>query len=209
MTDTTHSSTDFACQCDVSLFLGQWLRSPASVGAIAPSSRHLARAVTCAVPERGEPVVVELGAGTGPFTAEIQRRLAGRGRHLAVEINPRMAELLRGRYPAAEVVQGNAMDLRQLLDDRGVDRADAVVSGLPWSLLPATAQEQLVEALTKVLAPNGAFTTFAYRHAVFLASARRFRDLLADRFEEVVPGRTVWRNSPPAYVLHARRPRSS
>jgi phospholipid N-methyltransferase len=117
------------------------------------------------------------------------------------------AELLRDRYPAAEVLQGNAAHLRQLLDERGVDRADAVVSGLPWPLLPSTVQEQLTEALTAVLAPTGAFTTFAYRHAVPLISARRFRDLLADRFEEVVPGRTVWRNSPPAYVLHARRPR--
>ncbi|WP_330293442.1 hypothetical protein [Streptomyces sp. NBC_00576] len=58
MTDTTQSTTDLAGHCDVSLFLGQWLRSPSRIGAIAPSSRHLARAVTCAVPERGEPVVV-------------------------------------------------------------------------------------------------------------------------------------------------------
>ncbi|MEV7069177.1 methyltransferase domain-containing protein [Streptomyces collinus] len=207
MTDTNRGTTDLPRHCEATLFLGQWMRSPSHIGAIAPSSRHLARAVTCAIPERGEPVVVELGPGTGPFTAEIQRKLAGRGRHLAVEINPRLAELLRDRYPAAEVIQGNAADLRQLLDERGVDQADVVVSGLPWSLFPTTVQEQLIEELTAVLAPAGALTTFAYRHAVPLASARRFRGLLADRFEEVVPGRTVWRNSPPAYVLHARRPR--
>ncbi|WTS76428.1 hypothetical protein OG272_03595 [Streptomyces sp. NBC_00104] len=70
-----------------------------------------------------------------------------------------------------------------------------------------TVQEHLVEVLAAVLAPTGAFTTFAYRHAAPLVSARRFRDLLSDRLEEVVPGRTVWRNSPSAYVLHARRPR--
>ncbi|MFD0358250.1 class I SAM-dependent methyltransferase [Streptomyces sp. NPDC127110] len=159
------------------------------------------------MPERGQPVVVELGPGTGPFTSEIQRRLAGRGRHLAVEINPHLAELLRDRYPAAEVIQGDAAQLRQLLDERGVDRADTVVSGLPWSLFPATTQEQVLDELAAVLAPTGAFTTFAYRHSVPLVSARRFRCLLADRFEEVVPSRTVWRNSPPAYVLQARRPR--
>ncbi|MFE0135777.1 hypothetical protein ACFWY6_30020 [Streptomyces sp. NPDC059037] len=33
------------------------------------------------------------------------------------------------------------------------------------------------------------------------------RELLRNRFEEVVPSRTVWRNTPPAFVLHARRPR--
>ena len=70
------------------LFLRQFLRSPITTGAIAPSSRYLAAAVTAPIPERGDPVVVELGPGTGSFTAEIQRRLGGRGRHIAVEINP-------------------------------------------------------------------------------------------------------------------------
>ncbi|MFE2944285.1 class I SAM-dependent methyltransferase [Streptomyces sp. NPDC059255] len=193
---------------DFPVFLGQWLRSPARIGSLAPSSPRLARAVSCSVPERGEPVVVELGAGTGPFTAEIQRRLGGRGRHLAVEINPLLAELLRDRHPGAEVVGEDAVHLRRILDEHGITRADAVVSGLPWALFPATTQQQLLEAVTGTLGPSSAFTTFAYRHAVPLRSARRFRAMLADRFEEVVPGRTVWRNRPPAFVLHARRPRS-
>ncbi|WP_331744213.1 hypothetical protein OG762_49465 (plasmid) [Streptomyces sp. NBC_01136] len=74
-------------QTDLTLFLGQLLHSPAQLGAIAPSSQHLARLICAPVSERGEPVVVELGAGTGPFTVEIQRKLAGLGRHLAIEVN--------------------------------------------------------------------------------------------------------------------------
>jgi phosphatidylethanolamine/phosphatidyl-N-methylethanolamine N-methyltransferase len=192
---------------DFSAFAGQLMRSPAQMGAIAPSSRHLARAVCSPVPERGEPIVVELGAGTGPFTAEIQRRLAGRGRHLAVEVNPQLARRLRDRHPGAEVIQRDAVHLRQLLDERGIDRADVVISGLPWALFPAATQHRLVDATTAALAPSGAFTAFAYLHAVGITAARRFRDLLAHRFEEVVPSRTIWRNAPPAFVLHARRPR--
>ena len=58
------------------------------------------------------------------------------------------------------------------------------------------------------MSPSGAFTTFSYIHAIPLSSARRFRALLAERFEEVVQGRTVWRNAPPAFVFHApQRPR--
>ncbi|MFC4015578.1 class I SAM-dependent methyltransferase [Nonomuraea purpurea] len=192
---------------DLTTFLGQWLRSPLRIGAIAPSSQHLARAISCSLPERGAPVVVELGPGTGPFTAEIQRRLDGRGRHLAIEVNPRLAGLLRTRYPGAEVIQEDARHLRRLLDERGIGRADVMVSGLPWALFSAATQRQIMDATADVLAPSGAFATFAYLHATPLSSARRFRDLLADRFEEVVPSRTVWRNWPPAYVLHARRPR--
>ncbi|SOE07287.1 class I SAM-dependent methyltransferase [Streptomyces sp. Ag109_G2-15] len=100
-------------------------------GAIAPSSRHLAEAVCASVPERSEPVAVELGAGTGPFTAEIQCRLGGRGRHLAVEIDPLLAQRLRHRHPRAEVIQHEAVDLRHLLEERGSESTDVVVSGLP------------------------------------------------------------------------------
>jgi phospholipid N-methyltransferase len=177
------------------------------MGAIAPSSRHLAEAVCAPVPERGEPVVVELGAGTGPFTAEIQRRLGGRGRHLAVEIDPLLAQRLRDRHPGTEVIQRDAVHLRHLLDERGIESADVVVSGLPWALFPTAVQHRLMDATSAVLAPAGAFTAFTYLHAVPLSPARRFRGLLAERFEEVVPSRTIWRNTPPAFVLHARRPR--
>lgn len=190
------------------MFFGQFVRSPATIGALAPSSQRLAEVVCAPVPERGDPVIVELGPGTGPFTAEIQRRLGGRGHHLAVELNERLATLLAGRFPAADVVCDDAARLPELLAERGLSRADAVVSGLPWAAFPRDLQLRLMDAVTSVLSPVGAFTTFSYIHAIPLPPARRFRELLAERFEEVVPGRTVWRNAPPAFVFHARRPRS-
>ncbi|NRQ39531.1 SAM-dependent methyltransferase [Nonomuraea sp. NN258] len=192
---------------DSALFLGQFLRAPATIGAVAPSSRRLASAVCAPVPERGEPTVVELGPGTGPFTAEIQRRLDGRGQHLAVEVNEALAVLLAARFPAVDVVHADAAELCRLLADRGLSQADVVVSGLPWAAFPNELQCALLDAVTSAMGPAAAFTTFSYIHAIPLSSARRFRALLAERFEEVVPGRTVWRNAPPAFVFHARRPR--
>lgn len=192
---------------DIALFFGQFLRAPATVGALAPSSRRLAASVCAPVPERGEPTVVELGPGTGPFTAEVQRRLGGRGCHLAVELNAPMAALLAERFPRVDVEHGDAADVARLLARRGLNQADVVVSGLPWAAFPDGVQRRLMEAVCAVLNPVGAFTTFSYVHAIPLGSARRFRALLAERFEEVVPSRTVWRNAPPAFVFHARRPR--
>ncbi|MEV0347437.1 SAM-dependent methyltransferase [Nonomuraea sp. NPDC050680] len=192
---------------DSAMFLGQFLRAPATIGALAPSSRWLAAAVCTPVPERGEPTVVELGPGTGPFTAEIQRRLGGRGHHLAVEVNQSLAALLAERFPTVDVAHDDATELRRLLSERGLRQADVVVSGLPWAAFPDDLQRGLLGAVASTLSSAGAFTTFSYIHAVPLNSARRFRALLAERFEEVVRGRTVWRNMPPAFVFHARRPR--
>ncbi|MGP3918113.1 class I SAM-dependent methyltransferase [Nonomuraea sp. 10N515B] len=189
------------------LFLGQFLRSPAMIGALAPSSRQLAAAVCTPIPERGEPTVVELGPGTGSFTAEIQQRLSGRGHHLAVEVNGPLARLLTERFPSVDVAHADAAHLGELLRERGLRQADVVVSGLPWAAFPEGLQRDLLGAVTASMCQGAAFTTFSYIHAIPLNSARRFRELLAERFEEVVRGRTVWRNAPPAFVFHARRPR--
>ncbi|MEV0587535.1 methyltransferase domain-containing protein [Nonomuraea sp. NPDC050310] len=194
---------------DAGLFFGEFVRSPGTIGALAPSSPRLADAVCKPVPERGEPVVVELGPGTGSFTAEIQRRLGGRGHHLAVELNERLATRLASRFPGVDLVCGDAADLPKVLAERGFGHADVIVSGLPWAAFPTTVQEKLMDAVTAALTPGGAFTTFSYIHAIPLPSARRFRVLLGNRFEEVVAGRTVWGNPPPAFVFHARRPRIS
>ncbi|WP_214410373.1 class I SAM-dependent methyltransferase [Sphaerisporangium fuscum] len=192
---------------DTALFFGQFMRSPGTTGAVAPSSRRLARLVTTPVPEKGDPVIVELGPGTGVFTDEIQRRLGGRGDHLAVEINPRLAARLADRHPAAKIVVADAVNLPQLLAKHGHERADVVVSGLPWAAFPGELQDRLLEAIIGTLSPEGAFTTFAYVHARTLPPALRFRRRLLERFEEVVASRTVWGNVPPAFVYHARRPR--
>ncbi|MCX4963845.1 methyltransferase domain-containing protein [Streptomyces sp. NBC_00654] len=192
---------------DTGVMLHEFLRSPMQVGAVAPSSRRLAAAVTAPVPEAGDPVVVELGPGTGAFTGMIQELLGGRGHHVAVEINPRLAGSLRRRFPRVEVLTAEAAELPRLLAACGHGSADVVISGLPWASLPERTQHETLCAVREVLPVDGAFTTFGYVHAMRLAPARRFRRMLGVNFEEVVAGRTVWGNLPPAFVYHSRRPR--
>jgi phospholipid N-methyltransferase len=176
------------------------------MGAVAPSSERLASVLASVVPTRGEPVVVELGPGTGAVSAVIARRLPAGGRHLAVELDPDMVAYLRATRPQLEVVQGNAAHLGSLLAERGVDRADAVICGLPWALFDDATQAELLASISAAVGPTGAFTTFAYLHGMTLAAARRFRASLRRTFEEVVITSTVWRNLPPAFVYVCRRP---
>ncbi|WP_197945895.1 class I SAM-dependent methyltransferase [Phytohabitans suffuscus] len=182
---------------DAMRFFREFARAPLSVGAIAPSSAVLARHICAAVPESGDPVVVELGPGTGAFTDVIQRRLGGRGHHLAVELNPVFANRLADRYPGVDIAVGDAAHLGDLLGERGLGRADVIVSGLPWAAFSARRQGSVLDAVRQAMAPDGAFTTFAYVHALWAPPARRLRSAVRTAFEEVVIGRTVWRNVPP------------
>lgn len=193
-------------------FLGAFLRRPATTGAVAPSSQRLARVLASVVPAEGiravgEPVVVELGPGTGAVSTVIDARLGGRGRHVAVELDPRMVAFLHRTRPGLEVVAGDARDLRRLLADRGIAHADAVVCGLPWALFDDEAQLAVLGGIGELVGSTGAFTTFAYLHGMAIPAARHFRRTLRERFEEVLVSATVWRNLPPAFVYVCRRPR--
>ena len=189
-------------------FLAAALRKPGRFGAVAPSSPSLAAAIASVVPTVGTPVVVELGPGTGPVTTAIDARLLPGARHLAVELDTRMADFLRQAHPGLEVVEGDAAKLQTLLTERGVDHADAVVSGLPWALFDDETQESILGQIAALIGSDGVFATFAYRHGMALASARRFRRSLHHTFAEVLLTPTVWRNMPPAFVYVCRRPRT-
>jgi phosphatidylethanolamine/phosphatidyl-N-methylethanolamine N-methyltransferase len=187
-------------------FLSEFVRDPMTVGAIAASGPALARIATAGVPRTGSPVVVELGPGTGAFTGAIQQRLAGRGRHVAVEVNVRFARHLSTLHPAVDVVRADATELATVLAQRGLGPADAVVSGLPWAAFAESRQREILSPVAGALAPHGVFTTFAYVHARWAAPARRLVRSLRAGFDEVIVSETVWANLPPALVYHCRRP---
>jgi phosphatidylethanolamine/phosphatidyl-N-methylethanolamine N-methyltransferase len=189
-------------------FLAAVLRNPAQVGAVVPTSDGMAELLTRIVPRSGEPVVVELGPGTGAVTGVIDDRLTPAARHIAVELDPEMAAYLQRTHPGLEVIEGNAVKLGALLAEHDVEHADAVVSGLPWSLFDDETQGLILTQIADLIGPTGAFTTFAYRHGLLLSAARRFRRALHETFEEVLVSATVWRNVPPAFVYVCRRPRS-
>jgi phospholipid N-methyltransferase len=151
-------------------------------------------------------VVVELGAGTGAFTEQIQHRLGGRGHHIAVEINERFARRLATRFPAVDVVADDARNVAGLLAARGHQYADIIVSGLPWAAFAPGLQDDVLSAVVGALAPQGVFTTFAYSYLRWAPPARRLRRSLEGAFEEVVRSRSIWANVPAAFVYHCRRP---
>jgi phosphatidylethanolamine/phosphatidyl-N-methylethanolamine N-methyltransferase len=188
-------------------FLAAALRRPATMGAVAPSSPRLGAVLASVVPRTGEPVVVELGPGTGAVSAVIAEKLPPGARHLAVELDPDMVAYLRRTRPDLDVVPGNAADLGALLAERGISAVDAIICGLPWALFDDATQTRLLGEISRAIGDTGAFTTFAYLHGMTLTAARRFRRTLRSTFDEVLVSATVWRNLPPAFVYVCRRPR--
>jgi len=135
-------------------FLKAVLRQPTIVGAIAPSSTGVAAELAAVVPKVGSPVVVELGPGTGSVTDAIGARLPAGGRHLAVEVDGELVKHLRRTRPHVETLWGDAGDLKALLASAEVDRVDAVVCALPWSLIGEGKQREILDQIAAVLVPG-------------------------------------------------------
>jgi phosphatidylethanolamine/phosphatidyl-N-methylethanolamine N-methyltransferase len=183
-------------------FLSEFVREPLKMGAVWPSSRALARLIADCCEIKSGATVVELGPGTGAFTGPILKRMNGRGRFLAVEINSNHASILRRRFPRCEIIEDSAENLHRHLNG---ERADCIVSGLAWGTMLPRTQKQILRSILKSLASGGQFIAFAYVHAAWLPTSWRFRQRLVRHFKRVETTPIVWRNLPPAFVFRCWR----
>jgi phosphatidylethanolamine/phosphatidyl-N-methylethanolamine N-methyltransferase len=145
----------------VPLFLSRWLAHPLRMGSVVPSSktlcRHMAR---CAWPE-DDGVVLELGAGTGVISRAFLEAGLPPERLVTLEIDPDLADHLRGTLRGVEVLECDARKLVDYLPERFQGRISSVVCGIPLVLLPLDDQRQFVSAMDAV-APGRGFRLFTY-----------------------------------------------
>jgi phosphatidylethanolamine/phosphatidyl-N-methylethanolamine N-methyltransferase len=179
-------------------FIRSWLEKPLETGAVAPSGKVLARTMASYVDPSVRGPVVELGPGTGPVTEALVAQGVDPARLVLVEYNPMFCRLLRTRYPAATIVQGDAYGLRRALGKVIPQRAAAaVVSGLPIVTKAVRTRLRLINEALSFLAPGAPFIQFTY--AVVPPLPRAIAGVRAEVSER------IWLNLPPARVWIYRR----
>jgi phosphatidylethanolamine/phosphatidyl-N-methylethanolamine N-methyltransferase len=183
------------------LFLSHFRKSPRTVGAIAPSSLRLARAMLDGLDLEPGVRVVELGPGTGAITGEIARRLPTRAACLTIDIDPVFTSRVGARWPHFDTVCGRAEDLFEIARTREMLPVDHIVSGLPFASLPSASAQAIVDAIARTLRHRGTFTTFQYVHAYGFASAATVRRTLTAKMGSEPTRALVMGNLPPALVL--------
>ncbi len=175
------------------LFLRAWSGGPRRIGAIAPSGAALANLIVSRIGPADAPVL-ELGAGTGVFTqALVDKGIAPRDLTL-VECEERFAEVLRRRFPGAQVLTVDAGHLDGLRL-AGARPLGAVVSGLPLLTMPPQKVTTILRSAFRHMRPDGAFYQFTY--GLRSPVPRRLADRLGLRITRV--GK-VHLNLPPATV---------
>ncbi len=179
------------------LFFRQWLRSPKSMGSVIPSSRYLAHAVADVVAWRPGQYIVELGGGTGAITQGLIDRGIPRDRLVVIELERALFEHLRLRLPGANVVQGDATKLHEILEQLGIDDVGTVISGLPMVGMPFEFQRAIIDQAFRVQRPGNFVLQYSYSPIVPIPARR-----LGIKAQLV---RWVPLNFPPASVWLYRR----
>jgi phosphatidylethanolamine/phosphatidyl-N-methylethanolamine N-methyltransferase len=183
-----------AALTDTTLFLKEWLANPQRTGSVAPSSRQLAAAMAHWLPSDPESFVLELGPGTGAVTEMLLKRGLREDRLVAIEHNPKLARLLREKFPRAHIITGDAWQMDELLRGRHepIESVGAVISSLPLLNFSEEQAEALAQKIRAVLEPQGNWVQFTYR-------IHKLRPRGASTFK-LHASKIVWLNLPPARV---------
>lgn len=179
-------------------FLRGFIKHPVMVGSVIPSSRRLIDKMLGPVNWEETKLFVEYGPGVGTFTRVILDRLPEDARLVTIDTNPEFTAFLKESLddPRLIAVTASAADIEKVLSDRGLPKADYILSGLPFSTLPPGVGDAIGAATSRAIRPGGAFLVYQFSPKV--------REFIAPVFERIERG-FEWLNVPPATLFWAWR----
>jgi len=203
-------------------FFRQFREQFETTGAIAPSSRGLARSMTrfLAAWDGLRPVrVLEIGPGTGSVTDEIVRLIRPGDTFDLVELNDSFVKLLQQRFRTDEswraVAPWSRMHQQAIQQFDSPERYDFVISGLPLNNFSAELVESIADKYFTLLRPGGVLSYFEYMYVrpVRKRLARGRERQRISRIDKIMQGHCdrcrigrdrIWLNVPPAWVQHLK-----
>lgn len=179
-------------------FFRQFVKHPAMIGSVIPSSGMLVQAMLAPVDWANTRLFVEYGPGVGTFTRPILEKMRPDAMLIAIDTN---ADFVR--YLSADIndhrfraVHGSAADVRAIIAEHGFTQADYILSGLPFSTLPEGIGDAIMTETHAALRPGGTFLVYQYSRFV----AKMLTPLFAS-----VESDLEWLNIPPCRMFWATR----
>lgn len=164
--------------------LKAWVRNPTQVATVCPSSpfvtEHLANRECVFQADQ----IIELGPGAGCTTDALLSRMRSDARLLAIEKTSAFSEALRSiEDPRLCVEFADACDLIDVAARHDIGSADVVISGIPFSSLPAMNAKRIVQSIHHMLRPGGVFIAYQLKPDI----ERFARPLFGPSRSEAVP----------------------
>jgi phospholipid N-methyltransferase len=159
------------------LFARNFFRHPRMLGSIVPSSRFLIKHLLAPIDWAQAHTIVEYGPGIGVITAEILRRMRPDASLIVVETNPHFVSFLTRtvKDKRLHVIEASAESIVEILQQHGYEKASYVISGIPFSTIPAPARERILRKTCSILEPCGLFLVYQFSSRVLKDLRRIFR----------------------------------
>lgn len=169
---------------EILLFARNFFRHPRMLGSIVPSSRFLIKQLLQPIDWTRARVIVEYGPGVGGITAEILRRMRSDAILIAIETNPAFVKFLHSSFQdeRLRVVEASAESVEEILRQFGHPRANYIISGIPFSTIPAALRERILRKTCAMLEPGGAFLVYQFSTRV-LQDLKRIFGYVRRQFE--------------------------
>lgn len=182
----------------VRVFAINFFKHPKMLGSLIPSSRFLINRLLSQIDWRAAEVIVEYGPGVGTISAHMLRRMRADATLVVFETNDDFVRFMQEQFvdPRLKIVHGSAADVAIELQRLGLDRADYIISGIPFSTIPAPVRESIMRATHDILQPNGAFLVYQFR-SVVKPYLQQFFSRVEDDWEPL--------NIPPVYIYRSTK----
>jgi phospholipid N-methyltransferase len=150
-----------------SLFAQNFFRHPKMLGSLIPSSRFLVDRVLREIDWNRAQVIVEFGPGVGVFTTEILRRMRPDATLITFETNADFVSFLRRSIQdrRLRLIHGSAEKVGAALKELGYTHADYLLSGIPYTTMPAAVRDTILDESRVALGATGVFLGYQFSRA--------------------------------------------
>ena len=159
-----------------------FFKHPTMLGSLIPSSPFLVEDVLSEIDWPRARVVVEYGPGVGTITEAILWRLAPDATLVAIEANLEFANFLQREItdPRLRVFHGSAEKVSDYLALIGLESADYIISGIPYSTLAHPVRSAIMRESRALLNPDGTLIVYQFTNAVLPYLRSSFRSVRED-----------------------------
>lgn len=182
------------------VFLKNFIDNPSMVGSIKPSSRYLTNSILNNIDFANSNCIIEYGTGTGVFTKEVIKRKNKSTILLSFEYDDTLYNSFGKRLNNPEeniyVINDTAENVMEYLNKYEIKKADYIISGLPFSIIPKETSGQILEHSLNALKVGGEFRAFQYSLHYFLNLKKLFSKVKLG-FQPL--------NIPPAFIYYCKK----
>jgi phospholipid N-methyltransferase len=175
-------------------FLKESVRNIRTIGTFTRSSKYLVKAMLKDIDFSKDMVIVEYGVGDGVITEMILERLSPNSQLIAFEVNEMFYQKVLQNIHDNRMILLNcsAETILEKLQEFQIEKADHIISAIPFTILPQELSEKIVENSHNSLKIGGFFVQYHYSFNIRKMYQKIFGNLRMS---------FVAQNFPPAFVM--------